>query len=174
MGRMSKRALRLALASSGGVDSEQRVCILFDRQSGSDMTRKTPSVFLTVDPALPEPVYEQIARQIRSRIASGALPAGTLLPPVRTLASDLGYNLNTVARAYRTLEEEGFVRIRERSGAEVAAPPRAPVAGARERLRQELGAVLARLRQAGIEADEIRRIVDRQLASLRGGDGKQG
>ena len=48
------------------------------------MTRKAPSVFLSVDPALPEPIYEQIARQIRSRIASGALPAGTLLPPVRT------------------------------------------------------------------------------------------
>jgi len=80
------------------------------------MTRKAPSVFLTVDPALPEPVYEQIARQLRIQIASGRLAPGTLLPPVRTLASDLGYNLNTVARSYRMLEAEGFVVDVSREG----------------------------------------------------------
>ena len=77
---------------------------------------------LTLDWATGEPVYEQIARQIRTRIAAGDLPPGHALPPVRTLASDLGVNLNTVARAYRQLEEQGFVLIRDRSGAEVAAP----------------------------------------------------
>ena len=138
------------------------------------MTLKVPSIFLSVDPALPEPIYEQIARQIRSRIASGALPAGTLLPPVRTLASDLGYNLNTVARAYRVLEEEGFVRIRERSGAEIVAPARSPDSGTRDRLREELRGLLTRLRQAGIDPQEVGRIVERELASLRGGGGKQG
>ena len=49
-----------------------------------------------------DPVYEQIAGQIRSRIASGDLPPGFPLPPVRTLASDLGVNLNTVADIART------------------------------------------------------------------------
>jgi DNA-binding transcriptional regulator YhcF (GntR family) len=72
----------------------------------------------------PESAYQQIARQIRSHIVAGDLAPGTILPGVRTLASDLGVNINTVARAYRVLEEQGFARIRDRSGVEVLAPPR--------------------------------------------------
>ena len=135
------------------------------------MAKGDPIVYLTVDPAIAEPVYEQIARQIRACIASGKLAPGAPLPPVRTLASDLGYNLNTVARAYRLLEEEGFVRIRERSGVEVAAPASTPAAGASEALRQDLRSVLARLRQSGVEPEEIRRIVGREIADLGGGSG---
>jgi DNA-binding transcriptional regulator YhcF (GntR family) len=106
------------------------------------------------------PVYEQIAGQIRDRIAAGELPPGQALPPVRTLASDLGVNLNTVARAYRLLEEQGFVRIRDRSGAEVAAPAVTPDAAARDRLAAELRDVVVRMRQAGIGNAELRRLVD--------------
>ena len=109
------------------------------------------------------PVYEQIAGQIRDRIAAGELPPGQALPPVRTLASDLGVNLNTVARAYRLLEEQGFVRIRDRSGAEVAAPAVTPDAAARDRLAAELRDVIVRMRQAGIGNAELRRLVDAAL-----------
>jgi len=117
-------------------------------------------LLLTVDGAADEPVYEQIARAIRAQIAVGALTPGTPLPSVRTLASDLGVNLNTVARAYRVLEEQGFVRIRDRAGAEVAAPRTAPDAASLRRLQAELREVLQRLRQAGVPPDEIRRLVD--------------
>jgi len=82
---------------------------------------------------------------------------------VRTLASDLGVNLNTVARAYRLLEEQGFVRIRDRSGAEVAAPAVTPDAAARDRLAAELRDVIVRMRQAGIGNAELRRLVDAAL-----------
>ncbi len=116
-----------------------------------------------------EPVYEQIARQIREKVAAGGLEPGATLPPVRTLASDLGVNLNTVARAYRLLEEEGFVRIRERSGAEVAPPAREPRAASRDRLGRELREVLARMRQAGIPADDLKRLAEREIAALRQG-----
>jgi DNA-binding transcriptional regulator YhcF (GntR family) len=112
-----------------------------------------------------EPVYEQIARQVRERVASRELPAGTPLPTVRSLASDLGVNLNTVARAYWLLEDEGFVKIRERSGAEVAAPFRKPVVE-REKLRQQLRRVLSQMRQAGVSSEELRRFTDREIASL--------
>ena len=138
------------------------------------MRRNDPIVFVTVDPEAPEPVYEQVAQQIRERIASGALPPGTLLPPVRTLASDLGYNLNTVARAYRLLETDGFVRIRERSGVEVAPPGSAPPSGARERVGSDLRQALARLRQIGVKPDEIRRIVEREIAALGGANERGG
>ncbi len=113
-----------------------------------------------------DPVYEQIAGQIRSRIASGDLPPGFPLPPVRTLASDLGVNLNTVARAYRLLEGEGFVRIRDRLGVEVAAPPESASRESWERLREELRSVLERTKQAGMRPDEIRQAVEAELAAL--------
>jgi len=115
------------------------------------------------------PVYEQIAAQIRERIAAGELPPGQALPPVRTLSSDLGVNLNTVARAYRLLEEQGFVRIRDRSGAEVSAPAVHPDAAARERLAAELRDVVMRMRQAGIGAAELRRLLEAAIPSAAPG-----
>ncbi len=124
-------------------------------------------MMILIDRTLEEPVYEQIARQIRESVAAGELSAGTSLPTVRILASDLGVNLNTVARAYRLLEEEGFVRIRDRSGAEVAAPARKP-AGDRARLCQELRTVLAMLYQAGLSTEELRGLAEREIASLGG------
>jgi DNA-binding transcriptional regulator YhcF (GntR family) len=120
---------------------------------------------LVVAPDAATPVYEQIAGQIRDRIAAGELHPGDPLPSVRTLASDLGVNLNTVARAYRLLEEQGFLRIRDRSGAEVAAPAVTPDAAARERLAAELRDVVVRMRQAGFAATELHRLVDASSGS---------
>jgi GntR family transcriptional regulator len=117
-----------------------------------------PILAIATDSATP--VYEQIAAQIRDRIAAGELRPGHALPPVRTLASDLGVNLNTVARAYRLLEEQGFVRIRDRAGVEVAAPPVSAEAGVRDRLAAELRDVIVRMRQAGIGVAELRRLVE--------------
>ncbi len=128
-------------------------------------------MMIIIDRSLEEPVYEQIARQIRELVAAGELPAGTPLPTVRVLASDLGVNLNTVARAYRVLEEEGFVRIRDRSGAEVAAPARKP-SGERAKLCQELRRVLALLHQAGLSTEELHRLAEQEIASLGSGSEK--
>ena len=122
---------------------------------------------ITLAPGDDAPVYEQIAGQIRELIVAGALAPGRALPPVRTLASDLGVNLNTVARAYRLLESQGFVRIRDRAGAEVAAPPPVADAAARARLAAELRTVVARLRQAGVPAAEIASLVAAALAPAR-------
>ena len=121
---------------------------------------------LILDWSAGEPVYEQIARQIRARIASGELVAGAALPPVRTLASDLGVNLNTVARAYRLLAEQRFVRIRERAGAEVAPPSPTPDSESVQGLAAELRELLLRLRQSGASSGEIQRLVQRELAAL--------
>lgn len=77
---------------------------------------------ITIDRGVGEPVYAQVAHQLRQLIASGALSPGMTLPSVRGLAGDLGVNLNTIARAYRLLEGEGFLVILGRSGVKVAAP----------------------------------------------------
>jgi GntR family transcriptional regulator len=120
----------------------------------------------------PESAYHQIARQLRTHIASGALAPGTLLPGVRSLASDLGVNMNTVARAYRVLEEQGFVRIRDRSGVEVAPPPRRPDPDRKSSLQEELASLLIRMRQAGLTPDQLRRLVNREIDGLGGSAGE--
>jgi GntR family transcriptional regulator len=110
--------------------------------------------------------YEQIAAQIRDAIVSGALLPGTVLPGVRGLASDLGVNLNTVARAYRLLEEQGFVRIRDRSGVEVATPAQHVDRDRRAVFERELWELLVRMRQAGWTATDLRRLVVARLDAL--------
>jgi GntR family transcriptional regulator len=64
----------------------------------------------------PEPVYEQIVRQIHQAVKSGQLRPGTPLPTVRQLAGDLVVNRNTVSRAYRILEEQGVILTAGRKG----------------------------------------------------------
>jgi DNA-binding transcriptional regulator YhcF (GntR family) len=125
----------------------------------------TPLV-VVIDRDSPDAAYEQVAAQVRSAIATGRLRAGTTLPGVRTLASDLGVNLNTIARAYRRLEEQGFVRIRDRSGVEVATPARQASPETREELEQELWALLVRMRQAGVSPSDLRQITARQFGLL--------
>jgi DNA-binding transcriptional regulator YhcF (GntR family) len=71
---------------------------------------------ITIRTTSPEPVYEQIVRQIQDSVASGGLAPGTALPTVRQLAGDLRLNRNTVARAYKQLEERGVILTAGRKG----------------------------------------------------------
>ncbi|RYP81110.1 GntR family transcriptional regulator [Nocardioides guangzhouensis] len=75
---------------------------------------------LHVDPDAPEPPYVQLREEVRRRVADGALTPGTRLPPVRTLATELGLAANTVARAYRELEQLGVIETRGRAGSFVS------------------------------------------------------
>jgi DNA-binding transcriptional regulator YhcF (GntR family) len=76
---------------------------------------------IEVDPTAAVPPYEQVRVAIARRIDDGSLPVGTRLPPVLTLAYDLRLAPNTVARAYRELEEAGLVETAGRRGTVVAA-----------------------------------------------------
>ena len=71
---------------------------------------------ITVDHQAATPPYEQIRLRIAQLAADGTLAAGYRLPPVRALAADLGVAVNTVARAYRELEQAGLVETRGRAG----------------------------------------------------------
>jgi len=75
------------------------------------------------------PLYQQLRDQIRQRIFSGSLPAGTRLPPERTLANTLGVNRTTVVNAYRELAAEGLVEGRVGHGTVILAPPSPPPEG---------------------------------------------
>jgi GntR family transcriptional regulator len=71
---------------------------------------------ITVITSSPEPVYEQIVRQVQDAVASGELATGAPLPTVRQLAGDLQLNRNTVARAYKQLEDRGVILTAGRKG----------------------------------------------------------
>lgn len=124
---------------------------------------------LTINRSLDDPVYEQVADQLRRLVASGALGPGTTLPSVRRLAGDLGVNLNTIARAYRLLEGEGFLEIRDRAGVTVSAPADAIEHSARARLLEQMRVTLARLRQAGMATEELLSVMRREVLDLDAG-----
>jgi GntR family transcriptional regulator len=103
------------------------------------------------------PIYIQIMDQIKQLVALGALRPNDQLPTVRQLASDLRVNFNTVARAYRLLDEAGVMSTQQGRGTYILAPPSEQ---ATERLRQEALAgltrrYLAEVTKLGFTPDEI-------------------
>ena len=75
---------------------------------------------ITIDHDSSTPPYEQLRRGIIDHVRSGELVAGTKIPTVRRLADDLGIAPNTVARAYRELEQESVLETRGRQGSFIA------------------------------------------------------
>jgi DNA-binding transcriptional regulator YhcF (GntR family) len=103
---------------------------------------------IVIHNAAPEPVYEQIVRQIHEGVRSGSLQPGEPLPAVRQLAADLALNRNTVARAYKMLEEQGVIQTAGRKGTFVRANAASEIAQlksghARRRVRQMIETLLS-------------------------------
>ena len=71
---------------------------------------------ITLDAHSVIPPYEQVRAQLAEQVQDQRLPAGTKLPTIRRLADDLGLAPNTVARAYRELEQDGVIETRGRHG----------------------------------------------------------
>src|SRR5215470_8884266 len=109
-----------------------------------------------IDLEAAEPVWRQIADQIRALLVSGRLRPGAHLATVRELAIDLGVNHNTVAEAYRLLAAEGFLALERGVGAVVLerAAPRA-AAGEQERFARRLRGLVAEARAAGVPAPSV-------------------
>ncbi|MDH5671824.1 MAG: PLP-dependent aminotransferase family protein [Myxococcales bacterium] len=86
------------------------------------------------------PIYQQLFDAIAGRIENGALAPGARLPPTRRLAVRLGTHRNTVVRAYRALEDAGFVVSTVGRGTFVeSAPPQKPRLPGAPALRRESG-----------------------------------
>lgn len=62
------------------------------------------------------PIYTQIVNQVQSQLANGVLKPGDQLPTVRALAQELRVNFNTVARAYRILDEARIISTQQGRG----------------------------------------------------------
>ena len=75
---------------------------------------------IRIDNASGRPVYQQIINHIKRDIALGRLDTDEKLPTVRQLAAQLAINPNTIAKAYRQLEQEGIIVTKPGAGAFVA------------------------------------------------------
>ena len=80
------------------------------------------------------PIYLQVVERIKERIASGRLKPGDQLPTVRSMALELRVNFNTIARAYRILDEVGIISTQQGRGTYILEMPPPEVA---ENLRQQ-------------------------------------
>ncbi len=80
------------------------------------------------------PIYLQVVERIKERLASGQLKPGDQLPTVRSLAMDLRVNFNTIARAYRILDEAGIISTQQGRGTYILD---APLPETAEAMRQQ-------------------------------------
>ncbi|HVX87666.1 MAG TPA: GntR family transcriptional regulator [Gemmatimonadales bacterium] len=110
-------------------------------------------MFDRLDPRSPIPLYAQLADRIKVAIVARELPPGALLESVRALAARLRVNPATVVQAYRQLETEGFVEMRQGSGSYVR-----EISGdlrAKEQRREADQLVRALLKEAGARGIHI-------------------
>jgi GntR family transcriptional regulator len=116
---------------------------------------------INIDLISPVPAYQQVIQAIKIEIISGRLKDGDRLPPIRELAKILKLNPNTVAKAYYTLEEDGFVESRPGSGNWVKM--RAPDLDGlrRSMLEGEAKAFLENAFSLGATIEDVRRIIER-------------
>lgn len=104
----------------------------------------------------PRPIYEQVRDGLRRLIVSGTLPLGEKLPSVRELSTQLTINPNTIQRAYRELETEGYICSVAGRGSYVCA--QIPVDPARQdTLLQQFDAAVQELLYLGVRSEELRR-----------------
>ena len=111
------------------------------------------------------PIYTQIVNQVQAQVASGVLQPGDQLPTVRALAEELRVNFNTIARAYRILDEERIISTQQGRGTYITEIPPPKIS---EKLRREsLEALTQRFISEAMRLDfsktEIRQEVNDQL-----------
>lgn len=124
-------------------------------------------MFLHIEPTNGLAIYDQIVRQIKFAVAGGGLPPGEMAPSVRELARELAVNPNTVARAYNQLQAEGVLTSVRGMGLAVAPGADKRCRSDRVKLVQSrLDEVLFEARQSGLDAAEVRQMIEDSLVSL--------
>ena len=121
-------------------------------------------MILQIDTSSGIAIYEQVVRQLKFAVASGKLRKGELIPSVRELSKQLAINPNTVARAYRQLQDEQVLESVRGLGMQM-------MDGAEKRCRSErkkliaarLKEVLLEARRSGLLRDDVRKILDKEL-----------
>jgi GntR family transcriptional regulator len=110
-------------------------------------------------------IYTQIVDQLRQMIAKGEIKVGDRLPTVREMAADLRVNFNTVARAYRILDEAGLISTQLGRGTYIWEPPTKEALKKlhEENLESLTQSYLRDAKKMGLKPQEIRMEINEQL-----------
>lgn len=111
------------------------------------------------------PIYVQIVDQVKALLSSGELNPGDQLPTVRQLASELRVNFNTIARAYRLLDEAGLISTQRGRGTYLldARPVELSKVIKRERLESQIQATVRSLLNQGYSLEEIQNSLEETI-----------
>ncbi|MCA9320932.1 MAG: GntR family transcriptional regulator [Planctomycetes bacterium] len=121
-----------------------------------------------VDPTSSEPIFEQVAFQVKEAVARGDLQGGDRLPSVRELARELVVNPNTVVRAYQSLEQDRVIVRRQGAGCFVLDPkPASGEAVASEPLQDLMRRSVTEAYHLGFTAADIKRALARALDDIQ-------
>ncbi len=108
----------------------------------------------------PVPVYKQLINEIKRQIDFNILKTGDSLPTIRSLASQLDVDKNTIARAYKDLETLGIIETRGRKGSFVKKKENLE----EDDFRKEFKKLILKLIQKGFSRDEIDRIYEANIS----------
>lgn len=108
------------------------------------------------------PIYEQLKERLRCLILTGGIPAGERLPSVRELAAELSINPNTIQRAYRELEAEGYVCTVQGKGSFAAALTEVHDER-RKKLLAQYSAIVSELLRLGVTPEELMLQIDKEV-----------
>jgi GntR family transcriptional regulator len=116
---------------------------------------------IVISNASPDPIYEQIVRQIKAQILAGELAEGAPLPSIRKLALDLQISVITSKRAYDELEREGFIDTVGGKGTFVAAQNAEFMREKRMRaVEEKLAAAVAEARLLAVGRAQLHEMLD--------------
>ena len=114
-----------------------------------------------------QPIYEQIANQVKALIIGGSLKEGDMLPSMRLLAKALRISVITTKRAYEELERDGFIVSQTGKGSFVAGTNTELVREAQlQKIEQQLTQAVETARISNVSLDELQEM----LSLLYGGD----
>ncbi len=112
------------------------------------------------------PIYLQIMEQVKHAVENGVLRPGDQLPGLRKLAETMVMNPNTVAKAYRELEHEGIIELRQGAGAFVSENLNTKMVTDRmQTARPIVEKAVERLLALGLSEEEIRRLIEAAVAA---------
>ena len=125
-------------------------------------------MFFNINTSNGVPVYEQIARQIVFAVANRGIETGELVPSVRNLSRELAVNPNTVARAYRQLQDSGVLETIRGEGLVVTRGAASKCKSTRKKLiGDRILSVLQEARQSQLTEDEIKSIFADSLTASK-------
>jgi GntR family transcriptional regulator len=112
------------------------------------------------------PIYLQVVERIKERLAAGHLKPGDQLPTVRSLAQELRVNFNTIARAYRIMDESGIISTQQGRGTYILEMPSPEMIGSmRVKALEDLTRrYIEDAERLGVAPDELNRILNELLA----------